>query len=164
MKKCFLLFILLHFFNPNALAMENTGVLALASVGLLSTSCFCGIEAGHKQAENWNTRDPYQKRALIQSRNGSLAGALLNGLPGGVLLKRVAAQNTQSELIILSAIAASGLFAISGAFLIDAKNYDEEYNITGEQFLADMRDRSKHWAVFSALCGLVICVPLVHIS
>lgn len=159
MKKCFLLFILLNLFATNAQAMATNG-LALVSVGLMSTSLFCAIEAAGSQTESWDTRDPYQRRALIVSRNNWLKGALLTGLPGAALLAKVAAGNPRGKLLMGSAFGSSILFAISGAYLRQAKRCEEEFNITGEQHLLDMGERLKQFAGAAALAGMIFCVPI----
>lgn len=161
MKNFFLLGVLFNLVTINAYAMNKTDAMALAGVGLLSTSAYWAIQAFDKTSESWDTRDPYQKRALIQSRDFLLTGSALSGMSAVVLLGNGVAGNPHAKTKFMFAVCSSGMLAISASCLKLAKKYAERFNITGEEDVADLSKKLEQYAASAGLCGMIMCIPVV---
>lgn len=162
MKKVILLLTLFYFFNSWVRALEKADAMALTSVGLLSSSLFCTLEAAQSHMESWDTQDPYQKRALVICGNTWLKGAVFTGIPGFALLSKAAAEKTECSKVMACGFAASAMFALSGTFFKHAQKCHEEFNRTENITFANQRDKSKYMLVMCAMAGTIFCIPVIQ--
>lgn len=160
MKKYLLL--LTIFFNINTIPNGQKKVLAIASIGFLSRSIYCGVQAAYDQMQlGLDTHDSLQRAALVRSRNFWLKEGLPIAVPGIVLLRLAEAQNTKNVPIWPFAVQASALFAMAGTAFKESLRCHNEFKRSGNLSLAAERNKWRCMSALTTLAGLVFCIPVV---
>lgn len=160
MKNAFLLsviFLGLFNFNTNPIPISETKLLALSSVGLLSTSMFCTFEALAKQLEIWDKGDPHQRLQL--KYDWFVGTAVLTGIPGWSLLRIVKKKN---PLVLPCVIGASGMFALAGSMFKYSLVHHEEFVKNRDPLLAELRDKLRVMSAVCTIAGLLFTAEIVY--